>query len=143
MTNQATCPITIEHIRVRADRIECMVRVASCRYAMTDAALMARVLKKVPTVQYHACRNHRGPLFAAVMNATSVPHLLEHLIVDAQTRASQDDTRIFTGTTQWIADSDSLVALVSISYEDDLVALGAIKQSVQFLNEVLGDLRPS
>lgn len=121
---------------MRPDRVEVEVAVAAGRYAQTDSDLIAECLGRVPTLGQHACRNSVGPVFASVMRSTSTPHLLEHLIIDAQTRAAKDPNRVFTGTTQWSA-GDDLVAHVAFSYEDDLVALDALNRSLAFLNGVL------
>lgn len=129
-------PLRVEHIRVRSDRIEVQVRVTSEKFAYTDESLMERVLARYPSLAMHACRNHKGHLFADVMNRTSIPHLLEHLVVDGQTRRAKDPDRIFTGTTQWSAE-DPLLATVSLSFEDDLVALEVLNRSVDFLNQLL------
>ncbi len=132
-------PIAIESLRVRPGRIELTVKVASQRYANTTPQLIERCLQHAPTLGMHACRNGVGPTFGAVMNSTSVPHLLEHLMVDAQTRAAQSPQRVFTGTTQWSAESP-LVANIAVSYEDDLAALRALKESMAFLNGALREL---
>ncbi len=129
-------PLTVERIRVRPDRIETLIRVSDERFANTDEHLIAYVLKICPTVGFHACRNHKGRLFSDVMNNTSTPHLLEHMVVDGQTRKSKDETRVFTGTTQWTRE-DSLLAKVVFSYEDDLVALEVLKECVKVLNNIL------
>ncbi len=133
-------PLSVEHVRVRADRVEATVRVADPRYRMTDATLTHRVLARCPSLVHHACRNDEGPLFSAVMDHTSVPHLLEHLIIDAQTRAAHDVHRVFVGTTQWCAGEEAL-ALVSVSFEDDLTALSALRDAVARLNDDLIALR--
>ncbi len=132
-------PIAIESLRVRPGRIELTVKVASQRYANTTPQLIERCLQHAPTLGMHACRNGVGPTFGAVMNSTSVPHLLEHLMVDAQTRAAQSPQRVFAGTTQWSAESP-LVANIAVSYEDDLAALRALKESMAFLNGALREL---
>ena len=62
--------------------------------------------------------------------------MLEHMVVDGQTRRAQKEDRIFTGTTQWSRE-DPLVALVAFSYEDDLVALEVLNQCVALLNAIL------
>lgn len=132
-------PLVIESVRVRPGRIELSVRVASQRYARTTSRLIECCLQQVPTLGMHACRNGAGPTFSYVMRSTSVPHLLEHLVIDAQTRAANDPSRVFTGTTQWSAE-DPLVANVVVSYEDDLVALRSVKESLAFLNEALEEV---
>lgn len=139
-SNEGACseelPLRALRVRVRPDRVEVEVAVAAGRYAQTDSDLIMECLGRVPTLGQHACRNSVGPVFASVMRNTSTPHLLEHLIIDAQTRAAKDPNRVFTGTTQWNA-GDDLVAHVAFSYEDDLVALDALNRSLAFLNGVL------
>lgn len=139
-SNEGVCseelPLRALRVRVRPDRVEVEVAVAAGRYAQTDSDLIVECLGRVPTLGQHACRNSVGPVFASVMRNTSTPHLLEHLIIDAQTRAAKDPNRVFTGTTQWSA-GDDLVAHVTFSYEDDLVALDALNRSLAFLNCVL------
>ena len=127
-------PLRALRVRVRPDRVEVEVAVAARRYAITEC------LRRAPTLGQHACRNSVGPVFASVMKSTSTPHLLEHLIIDAQTRAAKDPDRVFTGTTQWSA-GDGLIAQVAFSYEDDLVALDALNRSLAFLNGVLIEQR--
>ena len=75
-----------------------------------------------------------------MLDHTTTPHFLEHLVVDSQTRQARDERRVFTGTTQAMA-GDSLRYKVSISFEDDLVALSALRDSVRILNEWLKDMR--
>lgn len=133
-------PLRALRVRVRPDRVEVEIVVAAERYAQTDSRLIAECLGHVPTLGQHACRNSVGPVFASVMRNTSTPHLLEHLIIDAQTRAAKDPDRVFTGTTQWSA-QDASVAKVAFSYEDDLVALNALNQALLFLNQALIELR--
>ena len=133
-------PLRALRVRVRPDRVEVEVAVAARRYAQTDPELITECLRRAPTLGRHACRNSVGPVFASVMKSTSTPHLLEHLIIDAQTRAAKDPDRVFTGTTQWSA-GDGLIAQVAFSYEDDLVALDALNRSLAFLNGVLIEQR--
>lgn len=133
-------PLRVLRVRVRPDRVEVEVAVAARRYAQTDPELITECLRRAPTLGRHACRNSVGPVFASVMKSTSTPHLLEHLIIDAQTRAAKDPDRVFTGTTQWSAE-DALIAQIAFSYEDDLVALDALNRSLAFLNGVLIEQR--
>lgn len=137
---QAVLPLRALRVRVRPDRVEAAIAVSSKRYEETDEALIQEALRHAPTLGQHACRNSVGPVFAAVMGRTSTPHLLEHLVIDAQTRQAEDASRVFTGTTQWSAE-DELVANVAFSYEDDLVALDALTRSLGFLNDALIRLR--
>lgn len=143
-SNEGACsgelPLRALRVRVRPDRVEVEVAVAARRYAQTDPELITECLHRAPTLGQHACRNSVGPVFASVMKSTSTPHLLEHLIIDTQTRAAKDPDRVFTGTTQWSA-GDALIAQIAFSYEDDLVALDALNRSLAFLNGVLIEQR--
>lgn len=133
--------IALERLSVLPDRIEAEVRVLDPAYRTTSPELIAQVLVRFPTVRYHACRNETGPTFSAVMENTSLPHLLEHLVIDIQTRAHaerEDEATdpVFTGTTQWSA-TMSDVAIVRVSFYDDLIALRAFKQALHFINQEL------
>ena len=133
--------IALERLRVLPDRIEAEVRVLDSAFRTTSPELIVQVLDQFPTIPYHACRNGTGPTFSAVMESTSLPHLLEHLVIDIQTRAHaerEDETAdpVFTGTTQWSATMDD-VAIVRVSFYDDLIALGAFKKALRFINQEL------
>ena len=106
---------------------------------ITSPELMGRVLAAFPTVAEHACVNERGPTFAAVMNRTPLPHLLEHLVVDLQVRAESKASaqgRAIVGTSEWL-DEPAGIARIDVSFADDLVALRAMSDAVAFLNETL------
>lgn len=136
--------IAFERLTVLPDRIEAEVRVCDPCSRMTTPDLIARVIEQFPTIPYHACRNDRGPTFEAVMERTSVPHLLEHLVIDLQAHEhaktmlpnEANAQATFTGTTQWSAE-DADVAIVRVSFQDDLIALGAFKKALHFINTAL------
>ena len=118
--------IALERLSVLPDRIEAEVRVLDPAYRTTSPELIAQVLVQFPTIPFHTCRNEAGPTFSAVMENTSLPHLLEHLVIDIQTRAHaerEDEATdpVFTGTTQWSATMRD-VAIVRVSFYDDLIS---------------------
>lgn len=98
----------------------------------------------------------RGTTFAAVMDCTPLPHLLEHLVVDLQVRAESGQwftlpgaapsvsphvagtthDRPIVGTSEWL-DEAAGIARIDVSFADDLVALRAMRDSVAFLNKLL------
>ena len=88
MSAQGTAPLVIERLTVRADRVVCDVILAPGVPRRTTPELAARVRAAHPHVPRHACVNDEGDTFAAVMDHTSLPHLLEHLVIDFQTRAA-------------------------------------------------------
>lgn len=136
--------VVFERLTVLPDRIEALVRITDPRYRMTSQELIEQTLDHFPTLPYHACRNDAGTTFAAVMEHTSIPHLLEHLVIDiqthdhARTNSAARDEVAFTGTTQWSAD-DPQVAIVRVSFLDDLVALGAFKEALHFINRMIAE----
>ena len=118
---------------------EAEVRVLDPAYRTTSPELIAQVLVQFPTIPFHTCRNEVGPIFSAVMENTSLPHLLEHLVIDIQTRAHaerEDEAIDPVFTTQWSATMRD-VAIVRVSFYDDLIALGAFKQALHFINQEL------
>ncbi len=80
--------------------------------------------------------NEEGDTFAAVMDHTSLPHLLEHLVIDMQAQAVSDANAVFVGTTEWI-DEFAGRARIEVSFTDDLVALRAFRDAIAFLNNTV------
>lgn len=159
-THNSRQPLTLEKITIREGRIELVVCLANECYRKTDPALIVACLKHYPTLAEHACKNPQGKTFAAVMNNTTTPHLLEHLIIDAQMRSLEHassyskaasargtsadsvntgpfgkDTYLM-GTTEFLPE-DPLRARVVVSYYDDLIGLAACKNACEFLNACL------
>lgn len=130
--------LIVEHIAVKRGRLLLNVRVGEGVPRMTDAALARRLLASRPSLAHHTCANALGPTFGDVISRTSLPHVLEHLIIDEQTRdARTSAATIFVGTTEWLDEAAGL-ARVEVNFADDLVALGALRNALSFLNvEVL------
>lgn len=126
-------PLSVERLTVRADRIVCEVVLAPDAARVTTPALAARVRAAFPDIDRHACRNEEGRTFGAVIEHTSVPHLLEHLVIDLQAHAAPPGAPPFTGTTE-LLDAACTRARIEVSYLDDLVALRAFKDAVGFVN---------
>lgn len=127
-------PISIESIVVGAGRMTCDVVLAPSAPRSTSPQIIERATRSFPTLMQHACVNEKGPYFGSVMNCTPLPHLLEHLVIDLQTRRSESDFATFVGTTEWI-DETAGKARVEVSFTDDLVALRAFRDAVNFLND--------
>lgn len=144
LSDSAQKKIVVEHLTVLPDRLEARVRIVDPRYRTTTPKLIERIVEQFPTLPYHTCRNEFGPTFGAVMEKTSVPHLLEHVVIDIQThehaqsvsRKTGDEKVVFTGTTQWSAD-DPDVAIVRVSFLDDLIALSAFKKALNSIEQAL------
>lgn len=137
--------LVIERLTVRADRIVCDVALAPGSARFTSPALAACIRAAFPDIVHHACVNDFGDTFAAVMDRTSLPHVLEHLVISLQARAvaeegARSDTArngtVFVGTTEW-TDEFAGRARVEVSFADDLVALRAFRDATCFLNNAL------
>lgn len=79
-------PVRVARVEVLRGHMACTVRFVVGVPRVTSPQLMALVLPQFPNLPRHACVNERGETFAAVMNRTPLPHLLEHMIVDLQVR---------------------------------------------------------
>ena len=133
-----SAPVSVSNIVVRRDRLVLTVTLAEYTPRETTPEMAEALVAAIPTLPAHACVNESGRTFGAVLASTSLPHVLEHLIIDAQARASAPATPTFVGTTTWL-DRDAGVARVEVSYADDLVALAAVKQALATLNGVLAN----
>lgn len=126
-------PIAIEHIIVRDDRVICDIAVrADCR--STDGEIARRACRQHPNLPRHACVNSKGDTFGAVIARTSMPHLLEHVVVDMLTERTTDERAVFVGTSEW-TNKRAGKARVQVSLADDLAVLRAFRDAVSFINE--------
>ena len=124
---------------VGAGRIGCDVTLTAHAPRTTDPVLAARVRASFPDLPRHACVNGAGDTFGAVMEATSLPHLLENLVIDLQTQAAPPDASpdtAYVGITRW-TDENAGRAHIEVSFTDDLVALRAFRDATRFLNEAV------
>lgn len=126
-------PVRLKAITVKTGRMVCELSVEDARYRYTSPKLAAFVSDRYPDLPHHACVNDSGPSFEAVMESTSTPHLLEHLVISLQTRAAKGTSVRFVGTTEWL-DEEAGLARVEVSFRDDLEALSAFGEATRFLN---------
>ncbi len=132
-----TKSISTTKIVVQDGRLVCEVVIPdpARRYCTPRLANGARTA--FPDIVKHACVNGVFDKFVTVMDSTSVPHLLEHLMIDIQVhddRAEADAS--FVGATEWL-DESAGTALVQVSFVDDLCALQALNKALDFLNAEL------
>ena len=126
-------PVQIRAITVKRGRMTCEVAVEDGRFRKTTPRLAAFVQDSYPDLPHHACLNGSGRTFGAVMERTSIAHLLEHLVISFQTQAAVDPAAEFVGTSEWI-DEEEGIARVEVSFRDDLEALRAFVEATRFLN---------
>ena len=134
--NELMEAIRAEHIRVEDDRIVFEVRVADPRLRRTTPAIAARAVALRPNLPRHACVNAVGSTFAAVMDDTPLPHLLEHVVIDMLVEASEDANATYVGASRWTCEPEG-EARVQVSMDDDLAVLRAFNRALAFVNSVV------
>ncbi|MBX9032716.1 cyanophycin synthetase family protein [Gordonibacter massiliensis (ex Traore et al. 2017)] len=136
--------LSVKRFVVGDGRIGCDVALAPHAPRTTTPTLAAHVRAAFPDLPSHACVNGAGDTFGAVMEATSLPHMLEHLVIDLQTRAAPAGSRpdvVYVGVTRW-TDESAGRAHIEVSFTDDLVALRAFRDAARFLNAAVVTCSP-
>lgn len=146
--------VRIERLTVRDGRIACDLAVLSGAPRESTPEIAARLARRFPTLALHACVNENGDTFGACMEATPLPHVFEHLVIDLQVRADEAraaaraaDVRAlaapdgapasaYVGTSEWVDEAAGL-ARVEVSFTDDLVALRAFRDAAAALNKAV------
>lgn len=134
---ESSDPITVSSLTVQPDRLVIEVQLAPDAPRCMNPSLAARLDALRPTLKAHACVNDTGPSFGDVMASTSIPHVLEHLILDEQVRAEDAPATVpFSGITLWL-DEAAGQAHIEVSFYDDLTALEAVRAATVCLNGLL------
>jgi hypothetical protein len=85
-----------------------------------------RLLRVLPGLRGHGCDNDAGQRFADELADTELAHLLEHATLEIMAMAGSPVG--LRGSTSWDFKRDGRgVFRVRVAYDDDLVALGALK----------------
>ncbi len=132
-TEASNDPIRVRTVTVRTGRILFDIEVPDPAHRYSSPKLAAFVTTQYPNLLAHACVNGTGDVFGAVVETTSVPHILEHLAIDVQTRDAREADATFVGTTEWL-DEEQGIARIEMSFRDDLHALRAFAEATRFLN---------
>ena len=132
-------PVAVERVAVKRDRISVLVRLLPGAPRYVTPQLAREAAAAFPGLADHACVNGVGPRFGDVLVGTSVPHLLEHLVLHAQALCAETPSlAALLGTTEWLDEAEGL-ARIEVNYADDLAALRALKEALAFLNERMAD----
>ena len=135
--NTSVKSISATKIVVQDGRLVCEVIIPDPAKRYCTPRLAGRVRTVFPDIVKHTCVNGVSDKFVTVMDSTSVPHLLEHLMIDIQVHDDRVEAdAFFVGATEWL-DESAGTALVPVSFADDLCALQALNKSLDFLNAEL------
>lgn len=131
----------IESVDVGESALTARIRFSSGEQARTDPRIASAVLALLPGLAKHRCDNSGGLSFPAEVRDTEIAHLLEHVASEIGTLAGS--ARTLRGVTAWDFSRDGpRVFRVTLQYDDDLVALGALKAAADVVSAVVEDRRP-
>ncbi len=119
-------PLAFEAIEVGPRAVDATVRVAGRARTSASPGLASRALELLPGLRRHTCDNGSAHGIAAELADTETAHLLEHVAFELMALAGSP--RSLRGETAWDFSADGVgVYHVRLAYDDDLVALGALK----------------
>lgn len=118
--------LVVERVSIERDRMAVLVRVPEGPGARLSAEAAVQLARARPTLVRHSCLNAEGAPFGDILDRTSLPHVLEHLIIDFQAEMNDRSAKTFVGTTEWLNEREGL-ARVEVNFTDDLIALAALK----------------
>jgi hypothetical protein len=131
--------LAIDRVDVADGRLEAVVRVAEESCLRTSAApdLPDRLFAALPGLSKHRCDNDAKRSWFEEVADTETPHLLEHIAEELM--ALSGSPRWLKGETSWdfVLDGPG-VFRVRLAYDDDLVALGAMKVGVSVIDWLFG-----
>jgi len=127
--------VRIVSITVGAEQVDAVVEVPSGGPLRTSSFpwLPGRALGLLPGLRGHRCDNGAGLTFAEEMADTELAHLLEHVAVELMALSGSPVT--LAGRTEWDFWRDGRgVFHVLLEYDDDLVAVGALKEAAAIVD---------
>jgi hypothetical protein len=130
--------LLVESVEVRPDWIEARVRVSQERFVRTTGfpELTSRASGLLPGLARHHCENGVDLPLLEEFADTETPHVLEHVTLELMAMAGSP--RSLKGETSWDFSADGHgVFRVRLAYDDDLVALGALRLGVEVVDYLL------
>jgi hypothetical protein len=131
--------LAIERVEVRPGDIDVVVRVVDPDLTRTSAApgLAPRALDLLPGLSRHSCENGAAHGILGELADTETPHLFEHVVVEVMSLAGSP--RDLRAETEWdFARDGQNVYHVRFAYDDDLVALAALRDAACIVDWLMG-----
>jgi hypothetical protein len=95
------------------------------------------LFKLLPQMAAQRCVNDEGHSFGREAQATEIPHLFEHLIMEIQNQVRRGVGAPLSGETRWNWAVDPRGRFyVTVDYEHEVVALGAIRLAECLINSL-------
>lgn len=131
-------PLTVREVEVRETVAYAVVDVRSD--AVRTSALPGfadTLLRALPGLASHDCENASGASFAEELRDTETAHAFEHVTLQLMRLAGSSD---IAGETRWDSRADGRgVFRVTIEFDDDLVALGAMRLAERVMASAAGE----
>jgi hypothetical protein len=130
----------VERVTVGEASLTAVVRFEPGEPLRTSAypELPSRALVLLPGLAKHRCDNDEGAAFTDELRDTEIAHLLEHVACELMALAGSP--RTLRGETEWDAARDGKgVFRVTLAFDDDLVALGALKAAAEVVRGLAAD----
>lgn len=134
----------IERVAVSLEAVEAVVRFEPDEPLRTSAipGMSERALALLPGLRGHRCENTEGRPLRDEIADTEIAHLLEHATLEVMAMAGSPVT--LRGETSWDFAADGRgVFRVRLEYDDDLVALGALKAAATAVEWCAHDEAPA
>ena len=123
-------PIEIRRMRVRSGALDLEVGLALDTLHV-DAGQAERILGLLPNLARHVCVNGRsGGCFGDEIVGTELAHLLEHVIIELQGKASPRARELASVT----APRGYALMRTTVSFANDFVALGAMNCALEIID---------
>jgi hypothetical protein len=105
------------------------------RFLTSQVPHIPRLLfRLLPRLGSHICHNDGGLPFRKECKRTEIPHLFEHLIIELQLQAQQNEDDYLSGETDWnwTVDPRGLYH-VHVDYDNELLAVASIRLAERIL----------
>jgi hypothetical protein len=126
-----------EIVFLSTNRVRLVVEIPDSESLTTEEAPhIPRILFRMfPQMAAQRCYNDGGYSFRREAQATEIPHLLEHLILEIQNQVRRGIGLPFAGETSWNWTVDPRGRFyVTVDYDNEIVCLGAIRLAERVLN---------
>ena len=102
-------------ITFKQDKAQIDVKFDQCLTPEERIRLRDALYKKYPNIKNHACKNSNGPRFDDCVETTSIPHILEHIILEEFCQCSIREGRSVALRKTAVKPSDSSTSLSFLS----------------------------
>lgn len=135
--------LSVDRVEVGGRRIEAVVRVHDASALKTSSCPHAaeKLVSLLPGLARHTCHNDEGVSFVRELRDTEWAHCVEHATVELM--ALSGSPRTLRAETRWDFSADGPgVYRVTFDFDDDLVALAALKAAAELVEWAAGGCEP-